>query len=135
MYTHCRIGIVHENGSVSSIVCQSYGYPSDVGKTLLGHYWDTEKVLDLINLGNICVLGENLDGNGLTDTKSTIAYHRDFGCGLVVRRNSDLEDFVMDENERWNYLYDCGEWYYLDKHGDCDEISLKLLTEDFVENH
>lgn len=140
MSTHCRIGIVHENGSVTSIACQFDGYPSWVGKTPLGHYTDKEKILNLLKLGDLRTLGKNLDGESLDDEPRTVAYHRDYGEDLDIRENPDLENFMMDENEEWNYLYDCGEWYYLDNRGEYDEngemivepsMSLKLLTEDF----
>lgn len=61
MATRSRIGIVNDNGTVTSIYCHWDGYISNNGKILLEHYTDKEKVEKLISLGSISSLARNVD--------------------------------------------------------------------------
>lgn len=58
MATRSRIGMVNEDGTVSSIYCHWGGYPSNNGRILSEHYKDREKVKKLISLGDISSLRE-----------------------------------------------------------------------------
>ena len=69
MSTRSRIGIENENGRVSSIYCHWDGYPEYVGKVLKENYSDRDKVKQLLELGDISILKEDLD--------KVEAYHRD----------------------------------------------------------
>ena len=69
MATRSRIGIENENGSVNSIYCHWDGYPEYNGKILKENYSDRDKVKQLLELGDISVLKEDLD--------KVEAYHRD----------------------------------------------------------
>ena len=114
MATRSRIGIENEDGTVSSIYCHWDGYPSNNGRTLIDHYSDREKVKELIALGSISALKENVapiepmdDIIGVRMLKEfkvlpksvhsfdtpqegiTIAYHRD--------RGEDLQEARVDE--------------------------------------
>lgn len=59
MSTRSRIGILNEDGSVTSIYCHNDGYPEGrfgVGRTLLAHYSDPAKLRQLIALGDLSAL-------------------------------------------------------------------------------
>lgn len=57
MSTRSRIAIQLKDGNVKSIYCHHDGYLSYVGMILFNYYKSYDKVLDLINLGNISSLG------------------------------------------------------------------------------
>ncbi len=74
--------------SYAGIYCHHDGYPSGVGATLLEHYNDRERAAELVNLGDISVLGERLSPNDGEEHSFerpakgvTLAYHRDRGDG------------------------------------------------------
>lgn len=60
MGTRCRIGIRNADDSVDSIYCHWDGYPEYNGKILVEHYQDEAKIRDLIGLGNLSTLGEEI---------------------------------------------------------------------------
>lgn len=76
-----------------TIYCHNDGYPWGVGAMLDTFYTGSEKkIMDLMNLGNISILGEDvsttLPHSFIHPTKGvTVAYHRDRGeplCYAVV---------------------------------------------------
>jgi hypothetical protein len=69
MATRSNIGIENENGRVSAIYCHWDGYPEYNGKILKEHYSDRNKLQQLLELGDISSLKEDLD--------KVEAYHRD----------------------------------------------------------
>jgi hypothetical protein len=82
MATRSRIAIENQDGTVDSIYCHFDGYLRGVGKKLMEHY-DKEKLKNLIELGDISVLGES--------TEDTVAYHRDRGEDLHSTHFLDVE--------------------------------------------
>lgn len=60
MSTNAAI-IIKENNKYRGIYCHSDGYTSYTGKILLEHYTDENKVRELINLGDISILGERVN--------------------------------------------------------------------------
>jgi hypothetical protein len=60
MATRCRIAVARPGGAFESIYCHWDGYPSGVGRVLLDHYTDPDKVEALIALGDLSSLGEAL---------------------------------------------------------------------------
>ena len=69
MATRSKIAIENENGTVSSIYCHWDGYPDNNGKILKEYYTDRNKLQQLLELGDISVLKEDLN--------KVEAYHRD----------------------------------------------------------
>ena len=138
MATRSRIGIVNEDGTVSSIYCHFDGYVEGVGKKLVENYTDRDKVKELIDLGDISILGENVKPydpyRSVKDEKVksildrfkpkeehsfdnpapgvTVAYHRDRGEEYFGPRvNVSLEDYLLDDNEEYGYVFTLeGEW-------------------------
>lgn len=60
MSTRARIGITQPQGSVRSIYTHWSGAPADHGPILLTHYASLPRVLDLLELGNLSVLGPDI---------------------------------------------------------------------------
>jgi len=61
MSTTARIGIELPSGKVKASYCHFDGYPEGVGKTLLYHYSDRNKLESLIDLGTLRVLKPLVD--------------------------------------------------------------------------
>ena len=131
MATRSRIGIENEDGTVSSVYCHWDGYPSNNGKILVEHYTDREKVKELIALGAISSLKENVappelppDIIGIRMLKEfkvlpktthtfdtpqegiTISYHRDRGEELQEARiDKSIEDYAKSDYEEYGYVF------------------------------
>ncbi len=135
MATRSAIGIVDGDRCIS-IYCHWDGYPSHNGIILLEHY-DRAKTLELVSLGSLSVLRENIGEkhNGLDDDMYKLAsdqkwcsFHcRDFGeldCGPMYLDHEDdmlkeypsCDYFYVMKNDRW-YMrrYDDRFWEILDK--------------------
>lgn len=159
MATRSRIGIVNEDGTVSSIYCHWDGYPGGNGKILLLHYSDRNKVQSLIDLGSISSLRENvlpydpykevenervksiLDRFNPTENHSfenpqpgvTVAYHRDRGEDYDEPRvNSSLEEYFASDNEEYGYVFTLdGEWLVKPGYGEDPERPItEVLAEE-----
>jgi hypothetical protein len=121
MATRSRIGIelTDKNGEriVKSIYCHWDGYPEGVGKTLMEHYQDRDKVEKLIKLGAISFLEASIEkpAGHTFDTPvkgHTVAYHRDRGEEKVPARvDAGVADFFRKDFEQYGYiLTEEGEW-------------------------
>jgi hypothetical protein len=106
MGTRSAIGFVEFDGSVTAIYCHWDGYLEGVGQTLVKHYNDTYKVLDLLDMGDVSVIGATLD--------TSTFYKRD-----RKEENTDCKDFLnvadfigemADYGCEYFYLYDGVEW-------------------------
>ena len=113
MATRSRIGIEDENGRIESIYCHWDGHPGTNGRTLAKHYTNIEKIKELIALGDISSLHENVgpaDGVEHSFDKPaegiTVAYHRDRGDNLrgPVLKHS-MESFTNSDYEEYGYVF------------------------------
>lgn len=115
MSTNASIGIKISSNEMKSIYNHWGGYPSHLGELLLKFYNTEEKVKELIEMGNISILGEvigekvKFDGFDSRTTNQSLFYARDRGekgqepiTGLINAKNTMYE---------WNYLFDDGAWY------------------------
>lgn len=82
MSTHSRIGIIREKPEgkapiVESIYCHFDGYPEGVGKTLFEHWTSEGDVNELMKLGDLSVLGEEIgedQGTRWFDDRHSVLY-------------------------------------------------------------
>lgn len=121
MSTRCYIGKLDEKSNdVKFIYCHFDGYPEYVGYMLDTYYKDQDKVEDLLNLGDISCLKENLQPNGdhsyeNPEENVTIAYCRDRGEGWndVAPKHTQLANYEKkrDIMIEYRYLYKDGNWY------------------------
>ena len=108
MSTRSRIGIQNEDGTVSSIYCHWNGHPSYNGKILKEYYSNREKLQQLIDLGDISYLAEEVsteDEHTFDKPKKgiTVAYHRDRGEALQKAKiDESLSSF---RGEDYGYVY------------------------------
>lgn len=124
MSTRSIIGIIRKDGSVECVNCYRDGYPHGVGKVLLKHYADQEKVEQLLELGDLYALKENTEPKNNTDHTiinpdkyTTIAYVRDGGEKNTQSKVFDsIQEFQNEFNNSWceyAYLFDESKqkWY------------------------
>lgn len=110
MSTRSRIGIKRKDGSIESIYCHWDGYLSNNGKILFRSYQDINKIEELLDLGNISSLSDELN--------DVVAYMRDKGEEDQEKRThknlSEFNLFMTDGWEEYVYLYDetSKEWRY-----------------------
>ena len=151
MATRSRIGIVNEDGTVSSIYCHWDGYPSNNGRILVEDYTDRDKVKSLIELGSISSLDEHVEPPSIVDENDTngrkgermlkkfgvtrahsfdnpmpgvtVAYHRDRGEDYIEPRiNKSLEEYFASDNEEYGYVFTLdGEWLVKPCYGESPE--------------
>lgn len=126
---------IRDNHEYKSVYSHWDGYPSGVGETLFNHYKEIEKVRELIELGNLSSLGENINpptnSNHSFETpieNTTVFYMRDRGekeqHHKVTKTTSQLFKVLDKCSAEWLYVYQNGKWFF--KH--YTEKKLKELT-------
>lgn len=120
MSTPCFIGKVdNKTDDVRFIYCHFDGYPEYVGDVLNTYYKDHGKVEDLLDLGDISVLGQEVSASpSYTEEeikdKVTVAYFRDKGedWESVAPKHTQLANYEKGEDTiDYLYLYKDGIWY------------------------
>jgi hypothetical protein len=98
MATRSNIGAIQEDGTIKAIYCHWDGYPEHVGATLAEHYDSPAKVAELLNLGDISSLGEDVS------TVESYASRGETGTG--ARTYKDQEDWKQSaEDSGCEFLY------------------------------
>ena len=127
MSTRSRIGILNSDGSVDSIYCHFDGYTSNNGKILVENYTNEAKIRELLSLGDLSSLGEEIGVKhpfdcphlygtpGYQAFKATYgnmcnAYGRDRGeTGIESKHSANVESYLTIAEE-YNYLFYYGRW-------------------------
>lgn len=137
MGTRSRIGVENPDGSITSIYCHWDGYPENNGQILVDNFSDYEKILQLMELGDLSSLGKDLgekhDFNDRVDGWCT-AYGRDREEeNTEARISSSLEEF-LNLGEEYNYLFREGEWWvHCGYRGDDFHTVVSILENGFGE--
>lgn len=110
------------NKTYVGIYCHHDGYPLWVGKTLLDHYSDRDRVEKLLHLGDLSSLEEKIEPDA--DKIHTfdnpqgdvcVAYHRDRGEELRQARPIKLDKAHEVYWAEFMYVYmQDGTWYFAD---------------------
>ena len=126
MSTRSHIGFI-KGHQITYIYCHSDGYPEYNGHMLQKYYTDKEKVENLVNLGDISVLKENLtpkEGeehsfDGPRADGVVVAYHRDRGedwervkpVAFQIENFKDIweTDFIAGGMIEYSYLYNMND--------------------------
>lgn len=126
MATRSNIAVQQEDGSFSYIYVHWDGYPEGVGQTLLDHYTDVAKARELMALGDLSILGDEIGEKhdfdephhewavkvktpealaraALVDTWC-LAYGRDRGETNIEARTIPADGNVLSAHEE-QYLY------------------------------
>jgi hypothetical protein len=114
MSTRSRIGIELENGKVQSVYCHFDGYVDGVGKVLINHYTDIEKIRKMIFLGDMSSLAESVEcpeGHSYENRKEgfSVFYGRDRG-ETGIHSVTHSEDIWPDYGQDYEYLFKGGQW-------------------------
>jgi hypothetical protein len=124
MSTRSRVGIETPSGYVRSIYVHFDGYPEGVGRKLLDHWSDEQRINELLDLGDLSGLGSRIGedrGTGWFDQRAAstmemsdserdailaecLAYGRDRGEKDVGARMHTKDDWP-DSGQEWEYLY------------------------------
>jgi hypothetical protein len=92
--TRARIGISTPEG-VESIYVHWDGYPEGVGQTLIDHWTTSDKVRQLLDLGDVSELAPTVE--------ETIFYIRDRGETRAVAKSHSLEEWP-DYGQEFEYI-------------------------------
>ena len=121
MATRSNIAIVNQDKSISSIYCHWDGYPEYTGKMLLNHYTTADIVNELLKLGNLSQLCENMNPTDIHTFAEPqkgvcVAYGRERGESnqeaIVFEDLGEFEDSASNSWSDYQYLFDNGKWSY-----------------------
>jgi hypothetical protein len=126
MATRSYIGVRNTDASVDYIYCHFDGYPDHNGKILTEHYSNINRVNELLNLGDLSVLGKfigekNEFNNRVRDT--CLAYGRDRGESNVSKKNTGYDKLITDHSVDYVYVFD-GDYWECHKTWDPELINL-----------
>ena len=115
MSTRSFIGIENLDGTVTGVYCHYDGYLDGVGATLKAYYTTVRQVLDLVALGSLSSLNEDVD--------VTQAFHRDRGEELDIATYPRSSNIRFDDgNYEYVYLFRPADeqgttynWHYADR--------------------
>jgi len=109
MGTRSNIARENADGSIDAIYCHWDGYPSCNGNILLNNYQDPEKIDQLIALGSISSLGEEIGEAHDFDARPTSAcnaYGRDRGEKNVGAVNTEsIDEYLKKDTEEYCYIF------------------------------
>jgi hypothetical protein len=116
MATRSHIGLRNLDGTVDYIYCHYDGYPQHNGKILAEHYQDIDKVKQLLELGSLSILSEEIGEQQDFDDRSThnekwcLAYGRDRNQPNTSKRNTYFDNLLKDDNVDYLYVFDGNYW-------------------------
>jgi hypothetical protein len=115
MSTRSRIGILESDGKIESVYCHSDGYLSWNGRLLLENYTDINKIRELISLGDMSSLAEEIGSKHGFDydqrpEKQCTFYDRDRGeTDVAAIKHNNIKEFyeyLSDSDQEYYYLWD-----------------------------
>jgi hypothetical protein len=113
MSTRSYIGVRNTDETIDYIYCHFDGYPEGVGATLIEHYANSNRVNELMKLGDLSVLGKFIGEKQDFDKRvrdCCLAYNRDRG-DVNTEASTDLfEDLIKDQNVDYVYIFDGDHW-------------------------
>lgn len=114
MATRSSISIRNPDGTYTGIYCHRAGSLEHNGEILLKHYRDEAKIRELMNLGDLSLLGPEIgnkhDFNDHVPNECT-AYGRDRGdkdYGCITR--ATLIELLNALGNEYNYVWEDGKW-------------------------
>jgi len=120
MSTNASIGMVNDDGSVSAVYLHWDGSLNSAGSTLSRYYTDPAKVKELISLGAISVLDQNIgeqidfnDSKTRAQNKQCLFYHRDRGEDWQQTKPgqwNNVEQYISGSSVQFTYLFANGRW-------------------------
>ena len=137
MSTRSTIGLQHEDGTVEAIYCHFDGYLEGVGATLNTHYTELSKIQELIDLGNISILREDIglaqDFDKPIEDTWTLAYGRDRGeINQEAVTYENRRKWIQESSDwlEYAYLWDGDSWYMTKLGTEWEEVKIELKTQE-----
>lgn len=116
MATRSRIIVEQEDGTFRSIYCHWDGYPDHNGALLVNHYQDQEKCNQLMDLGDLSSLDENIgdeidfnDDELREENKQCLSYKRDRKEPNTDGKVYQTKRFNTTMGEEYLYLKEIGK--------------------------
>lgn len=113
MATRSYIGVRNLDSSVDYIYCHFDGYPEHNGAILTEYYSNINRVNELLNLGDLSVLGKFIGEKQDFDKRvvgNCLAYGRDRGESNVSKKNSGYDELITNQNVDYVYIFDGDYW-------------------------
>ena len=113
MATRSYIGVRNTDASVDYIYCHFDGYPEHNGAILTEYYSNINRVNELLNLGDLSVLGKFIgEKNEFNDRvrDTCLAYGRDRGESNVSKKNSGYDELITNQDVDYVYVFDGDYW-------------------------
>jgi hypothetical protein len=113
MATRSYIGVRNADTSVDYIYCHFDGYPDHNGAILREHYSNINRVNELLNLGDLSVLGQFIGEKMDFDKRiqdTCLAYGRDRGESNVGKKNTGYDKLITDQSVDYVYVFDGDYW-------------------------
>jgi hypothetical protein len=113
MATRSYIGVRNTDASVDYIYCHFDGYPDHNGAILREHYSNINRVNELLQLGDLSVLGQFIGEKMDFDKRiqdTCLAYGRDRGESNVGKKNSGYDELITNQNVDYVYVFDGDYW-------------------------
>lgn len=126
MATRSYIGIRNTDASVDYIYCHFDGYPEHNGAILTEYYSNINRVNELLNLGDLSVLGKFIGEKQDFDKRvvgNCLAYGRDRGESNVSKKNADYDELITNQDVDYVYVFD-GDYWECHKTWDPELINL-----------
>ena len=132
MATRSNIAYRTPEGKIRSIYCHWDGYPAHNGEMLVRHYQQARKIAQLVELGSLSSLNENVFPVGTDHSFEkpqegvNVYYGRDRGeTGVETREYDDIPSWI-DDMEEYAYLWNGTEWLVND-HGAKDGMGFPMF--------
>jgi hypothetical protein len=113
MSTRSYIGVRNTDASVDYIYCHFDGYPEHNGAILREHYSNINRVNELLELGDLSVLGKFIGEKQDFDKRvvgNCLAYGRDRGESNVSKKNSGYDELITSQDVDYVYIFDGDYW-------------------------
>jgi len=142
MATRSNIAIVNEDKSITSIYVHWDGYVSNVGKILLNHYTNPSVINELLKLGNLSQLCENMHPTEChtfdkPQSNVCVAYGRERGeKNTEAILFDNLAEFEEDAKISWveyQYLFKNNKWTFRKIWSGQPDSGWKELTSEICE--
>ena len=117
MATRSNIGYTLPNGKIRFVYCHWDGYPEYNGHILQHNYQQARKIAQLVELGDMSILGEEIGVKVDFDDRDAqkgqcLYYGRDRGeTGVEPKETDNVQDFFQND---YAYLWNGTEWIVFD---------------------
>ena len=119
MATRSRIGLMLEDGTIKHSYCHWDGYPDGVGRTLVEHFNNVEKIKELLSYGDMSYLTSIIHPEGEHSFNNPekgviLFYMRDRGETGVESVTTSMDEYLSIKYSScidYLYVFSGGQWW------------------------